>query len=216
MSHAIPRAAWWLLALLLVPVVPFLIWGDRLEPWVAATIAETDGPALAGGAILAQTSDILLPIPSSMVGTLVGARFSLPTAVLINWTGLMLGAVVGFSLARWCGGAFVRRISDADDLARLELLAERHGPRTLVLTRALPILAEATVLIFGSARMPWRVFLPPVALGNLGIAAIYAALGHWARTENAELWALVASIAVPLAATIAARIFWKSARPHES
>jgi 3-dehydroquinate synthase len=99
-------------------------------------------------------------------------------------------------------------MSSSDDLRRLQDLAANHGPRALVLTRALPVLAEATVLMFGAAKLPWRQFWPAVLLANLGLAIAYATLGWLGKTEGAALWALYASILIPIVATLAARWWW--------
>jgi len=71
----------------------------------------------------------------------------------------------------------------------------------LVLARPVPVLAEASVLLAGTARLSWSWFLAPVALSNLGIAAAYCALGNLAQLPAA----LAASVALPLLAALVAR-----------
>jgi 3-dehydroquinate synthase len=97
------------------------------------------------------------------------------------------------------------RLASTDDLERLDDLARRYGAWMLVATRALPILAEATVLLLGATGLAWRRFWPAVALSNLGIAAVYSVLGHLARRGDAMPLAIAASIALPLLATTMAR-----------
>jgi hypothetical protein len=50
-----------------------------------------------------------------------------------------------------------------------------------------------------------------LVLSNLGIAAAYALLGHLAHRQGELPWALAASIAVPVVATMIAR--WLLPRP---
>jgi len=76
----------------------------------------------------------------------------------------------------------------------------------------MPVLAEAAVLLMGTARLSWRQFFPAVALSNLGIAPVYAVLGHFARSQGQFAWALAASIALPVLATTMAR--WLLPRKH--
>jgi hypothetical protein len=78
----------------------------------------------------------------------------------------------------------------------------------LVLFRPLPVLAEASVLLFGATRLSWVRFLVPVSLANLGIAAAYSLLGNFGRTQHALLYVLAASIAIPLLATTMVR--WRT------
>ena len=75
----------------------------------------------------------------------------------------------------------------------------------LIVTRPLPLLAEAAVLLTGVSGLSWRWFLPCVMLSNLGIALVYSILGRMAFAQGQLLIALVASIALPILATAIAR-----------
>jgi hypothetical protein len=77
-----------------------------------------------------------------------------------------------------------------------------------VLFRALPVLAEASVLLLGATRLAWWRFLTPVALANLGIAAAYSWLGSYGRTQNMTAYVLVGSIALPVFVTTIVR--WRA------
>ena len=191
---------------LLVPVIPFLGFGgsleSRVETWFDSTLSLSATAAIVVGVL---ASDILLPIPSSFVSTLAGSRLGLPGGAAVVWSGMTLGAVIGFALVRVFGRPLAARLSSADDLRRMEMLAQRGGPAVLALTRALPVLAEASVLLLGAIGLPWRRFLPVVLLANLGLAVAYAALGHFAHQEGNLTVALAASIALPLLATMIAR-----------
>ncbi|HEY4310140.1 MAG TPA: VTT domain-containing protein [Pirellulales bacterium] len=198
---------------LLVPIIPFLSFGDSLEAqverWFDTALSPMATAAIVVG-ILA--SDILLPVPSSFVSTLAGARLGFLGATAVVWLGMTLGAMIGFALARAFGRPLAQRFSSADDLRRMEALGEDRGPAVLALTRPLPVLAEASVLLLGAVGVPWRRFLPVVALANLGLAAAYAGLGYYAGQEGNLPVALAASIALPLLATTAARYWLPSAR----
>ena len=75
----------------------------------------------------------------------------------------------------------------------------------LIVTRPLPLLAEAAVLLTGVSGLSWRWFLPCVMLSNLGIALVYSTLGRLAYAQGHLLVALAASIALPILATTIAR-----------
>ncbi|HEY2841101.1 MAG TPA: VTT domain-containing protein [Pirellulales bacterium] len=191
---------------LLAPVVPFLLFGDWAEARVAQWLDETVSPAATAGIVTGVlTSDILLPVPSSFVSTLAGSRLGVAAGAAVIWLGMTAGAIVGFALARWLGRPLALRFSSAADLQRMEALAERGGPLVLALTRPLPVLAEASVLLLGAIGLSWRQFLPVVFLANLGLALAYAALGYWAHEQGNLLVALAGSIVVPVLATLTAR-----------
>jgi uncharacterized membrane protein YdjX (TVP38/TMEM64 family) len=190
---------------LLVPVVPFLSFGGRLEEQITAWLDPPPAPSvIAVGTVAILSTDILLPVPSSVVSTVAGAQLGIFAATAASWLGMTLGAAIGFALARVCGRPLAERFSSIDDLQRMDSLATHYGPWILVATRALPVLAEAAVLFLGATRLSWRQFLPAVMLSNLGIAAVYSVLGHYARSQGELPLALAASIALPvLAATMA-------------
>jgi len=205
----------WSIAVILVllaPVVPFLLFGEwaeaRIEAWLDETLSPVSTAAIVIGAL---ASDILLPVPSSFVSTLAGSRLGLLAGTGVNWLGMTAGASIGFALARWLGRPLAARFTSAADLARMEALAERGGPTVLVLTRPLPVLAEASVLLLGAIGLSWRQFLPVVLLANLGLAAAYAALGYWAHEQGNLPVALAASVVLPVLATVVARR-WLPAR----
>lgn len=191
---------------LLVPIVPFLAFGPWLEGRVETWLDEHPAPSLvAAGTIALLSTDVLLPIPSSVVSTMAGAELGLVGGAAASWLGMTLGAIFGFALARGLGRPLAERLASDQDLARMDDMARSGGPWMLYVTRPLPVLAEASVLLLGASRLGWRPFLQAVTLSNLGIALVYAALGHWARGSGALVWAILASIALPLAATAVAR-----------
>ncbi|MBX7165357.1 MAG: VTT domain-containing protein [Pirellulales bacterium] len=193
-------------AVLALPVLPLLVLGEGFEDRVSAWFSTTLPPAeFAGMVVAALAADVLIPIPSSFVSTLAGAKLGIGAATLVSWLGMTLGAFGGFALARAGGRPLLARLARPDDVARLEGLAERLGPSLLVATRAVPVLAEASVLLLGTTRLAWKRFAPPVVLANFGIALVYGILGALAMDYAVMAFALVGSIAVPVAATWLAR-----------
>jgi uncharacterized membrane protein YdjX (TVP38/TMEM64 family) len=191
---------------LLVPILPFIGFGPWLEARIEQWLDPPPAPALVAVAtVFLLSTDVVLPIPSSVVSTVAGAQLGIVPATLASWLGMTLGAALGFALAKTCGRPLAERLSSSDDLARLDDVSRRYGPWVLIVTRALPILAEAAVLVCGATRLSWRRFLPAIMLSNLGIAAVYSVLGQLARGQGQLPLAIAASIALPLVATIIAR-----------
>jgi membrane protein DedA with SNARE-associated domain len=94
------------------------------------------------------------------------------------------------------------------DLDRIRRLRDRLGPMVLVVTRGVPVLAEASVLWMGMHGLPWRRFWGPVLLSNLGLSLAYSCFGAWAESHGWLPLALGFSIALPvLLATILGRTF---------
>jgi uncharacterized membrane protein YdjX (TVP38/TMEM64 family) len=195
-----------LAAALLVPIVPFLFFGANLEQRVRAWLAADWSPAerflLIAGVL---STDILLPVPSSAVSTYGGAILGFLRGTVASWLGMSVGAGLGFALARLLGRPFARRFSTDADLARTERLLQRYGAAALIASRAVPVFAEACVLLVGVARMPWRRFLPAVLGSNLVVSAVYAACGALAREQDTVVLAVLAAALAPLAGVAAVR-----------
>lgn len=191
-------------AVLLVPIVPFLLLGGRIDEWFAKWSETSTDPVAATLVIVGLlSSDIFLPIPSSMVSTLAGSQLGWLLGTLASWLGMSVGAVLGFALARWMGPTFTRWFVKEQSLTRMKQLSERFGPSVIVLTRGLPILAEASVLLMGLERMSWQRFLAPLLLANLGLSLVYALFGDFARQYDSFPFAIAVSILLPVLVALA-------------
>jgi uncharacterized membrane protein YdjX (TVP38/TMEM64 family) len=194
---------------LLVPVIPFLFFGGQMDQWLRG-LADDPPPPTATFALIVGllATDILLPIPSSVISTMSGWQLGWGLGTLATWLGMNLGAMIGFALARRFGTPFALWFSRGEDLERMRHVSDQYGPTVLVLTRALPVFAEASVLIAGIHRLTWRRFLPAVLLSNLGVAIAYAALGDYAERHQWLPLALGVAIGLPvLVAAVAKRFF---------
>ena len=193
--------------ILLVPIVPFLLFGANFEAWVVQWSKHPySQPATALVIIGLLATDILLPAPSSMISTLGGWQLGIVGGTLASWIGMSLGAIIGFLLARRWGRPLALWLSSEEDLDRMHGLSQRFGPVVLVFGRGVPVLAEASVLLMGIHQLSWRRFLPAVLLSNLGIAFAYSAFGNYAEQNQWLPLALGVSIALPvLLATMVGR-----------
>jgi uncharacterized membrane protein YdjX (TVP38/TMEM64 family) len=203
---------------LLVPIVPFIGFGETIDERVGEWLDPPPPPlTIALGTIAILSTDVFLPVPSSAVSTVAGAQLGIAGAAVASWLGLTIGAVIGFALARLFGRPLAERFAKPEDLDRMDLVAQRYGARILIAARALPVLAEASVLMLGTTQLAWRKFLPAVMLSNLGIALVYAVLGHFARNQGELPLALAASIALPvLAATMARWLLPRQVEDHNA
>lgn len=197
---------------LLVPVLPFLLFGGRFEDWLQGIADDPPSVPVTMALVIGLLStDILLPIPSSVISTLSGWQLGWWRGTLATWVGMNLGAIIGFAFARRWGKPFALWFSKEEDLERMRIVSDRYGPFVLVLTRAMPVFAEATVLISGMHQLAWRRFLPAVVFSNLGIAVAYSAFGDYAEQHQWLPLALGIAIAVPvLVAAVAQRLMPKA------
>ena len=67
-------------------------------------------------------------------------------------------------------------------------MRHRFGEWVIVVSRPIPVLAEASVLFAGLSGMPASRFLLLSTLSNLGISAVYAAVGAFSASTNSFLF----------------------------
>lgn len=196
---------------LLIPIVPFLFFGASLEAWLQALAEDPPSPTITFALVVGLLStDIFLPIPSSLISTLSGWQLGWFWGTLATWMGMNLGAVLGFAVARRWGQPLALWFSNSDDLQRMRIVNDKYGPLVLVLTRAMPVFAEAGVLIAGIHQLSWRRFLPAILLSNLGIGMAYAWFGDFAERHQWLPLALGIAIAVPILVAAVARRYLPS------
>ncbi|ATB47474.1 TVP38/TMEM64 family protein [Corallococcus macrosporus] len=179
-------------------LVPFACFGGDLET-AAARFLATRPPdwqvALLLTGLLA--GDVVLPVPSSLVGAAAGGLLGFWAGAATSWLGMMAGCVAGYGLGARAGTAALRRMAGDAELARLTRAAERLGPWFLLAFRAVPVLAETSVLFAGTSRMPRRDFLTVSALANLGVSVTYAALGASAARLESFLLLFAGMVLLP-------------------
>ncbi len=189
-------------ALLLACVlVPFFLFGADLDaaaqPFLPARPPARQVAPLLGGLL---AGDVLLPVPSSLVGTAAGGLLGFWGGTATAWLGMMVGCAVGYGLGERAGTAALRRMAGDEEEARLTRASERLGPWFLLAFRAVPVLAEASVVFAGTSRMPRKSFFTVCALANLGVSATYAALGATAARLDSFLVLFAGMVLVPGAA----------------
>jgi 3-dehydroquinate synthase len=180
------------------PISVFFDWLQNLSQSRAAA---------AGLVVLGLCADILLPIPSSVLA--VWGVISLgPAAGLATvWLGLCMSCIAGYGLGSASNSWMLKKFIKAADMLEARRLSVRYGSWALVLLRAVPVLAEASVITAGLIRMPFGRFMLVTSLSNAGIALIYALIGGYAHVHASFFAALAASIAMPACAWLIARLF---------
>ena len=133
------------------------------ERWLSANDDHAMRFALAGAGLLA--ADVLLPVPSSIVGTMLGARLGFGAGFVAAFAGLMAGQLAAYFASR---GLLAQAHADLPAAPTLAVV---------FLSRPVPVLAEAVVLSAGAARVNWPQFLLACGSGNLIYAGALALNG---------------------------------------
>ncbi len=187
-------------------IVPFVLYGAAVEAWTRAFVAgAAEHPArvaaVLGGLLVV---DVLAPIPSSLVSTACGTLLGFPLGWLVSSLGMTISGVAGYLVGRALTPGARRAIGERE-LAMLERLYARWGIWVLAILRPVPVLAEASVVFAGLARVSRRAGFVALVLSNLGISAVYVAVGSTAALHHTFLTAFLAALLLPGLAMLLAR-----------
>ncbi len=180
-------------------IVPFMIWGDRVDGWTSVFLESAHGkPMLVMGVLGGLlASDILFPVPSSLVSTGCGMLLGLTVGALTSLVGMIVSCVSGYWLGRICGRPMAVKMCGEKDLDRFEAVSEKFGLWALVIARPVPVLAEVSVLFAGVSRISFSRFMFVTSLSNLGMSVVYAGIGAYAAELNSFLLAFFAGVCLP-------------------
>ena len=177
---------------LLIPIVPFLVIGELPgDQWLSATDSSALMFALTGGGLLAM--DVILPVPSSIVIALLGGRLGFFEGWLSAWFGLTIGNLIGYGIGRLWPKKLAPDIPESPSLF------------LLILSRPVPILAEATAIAAGATRIHILRVLTACAAGNAVYAGVLAADGAALLATD---W-MGLGIILPLLMPVAGWILWR-------
>lgn len=177
---------------LLVPILPFAIIGELPgDRWLSAQDDAALTFAAAGSLILML--DIVLPMPSSIVGTLLGGRLGFWGGFGATWFGLTVGHTVGYALGRFIFTRVDAKLSEAPTLL------------IIFLSRPVPIFSEAMAVAAGAGKIPLVPFLLATSAGNLIYSAVLA--GNGAALLPDAYYAV--SLIVPMLLPAVAWLIWR-------
>ncbi|MGF7117215.1 TVP38/TMEM64 family protein [Methanobacterium oryzae] len=203
------RFKWALLTIiiLLIILIPFFLLGESIEKWANYFLMSSPSKILVGIVIGSLLSiDILAPVPSSIISTAGGYFLGFILGTLVSLSGMTISCIIGYYLGLKFGNPISERLVGSDELLKFEKLQNEYGDFVVIISRAVPVLAEASVLVAGIGRMPLNRFILLVLLSNLGISLAYAAIGAYSAHLNSFLLAFTAAIILPAIAMIILKI----------
>ncbi|WP_135078483.1 3-dehydroquinate synthase [Terasakiella sp. SH-1] len=191
-------------------IIPFMFYGQAIEGWFEEILTETTETVI--WALIAYCSlalDIVLPIPSSIVGVATGLSVGPLYGFLIIWAGLCTGCVLGYGIGNGASHMGLVRFINPKDWTQAHQITTRLGIGSLIIMRAVPVLAETSVMAAGIMRMDFKIFLLTTILANAGIAMIYASAGFLPEQGTSFFAAFAGAIALPGLCWLVARPFQK-------
>ena len=154
--------------------------GDALGEWtylLVAAIMFIETGAFVGLVAPGETTVII-------GGVIAGqGEISLLVLIAVTWTACVCGDAASFWLGRRLGRGFIERHGPRlritpDRLRRVDEFFERRGGAAILVGRFIGFVRPIAPFLAGSARMPWRRFLPYDVLGAGLWSATFCVLGY--------------------------------------
>ncbi|MCI0528343.1 MAG: VTT domain-containing protein, partial [Nitrospira sp.] len=181
------------------PLIPFALLGELPgESWLnhpSSVYVFFMGIAL-------LSSDIFLPIPSSLISVFLGARLGLWGGALAILLGLNLGIALGYYAGWYFGYPLVRRYASETQREIINHLENRFSYLALAMLRVVPVLAEASVLGAGAARFKPRPVFLTLLISNLSLALLYASIGSVSQGISSPALLFLGGIGIPTASVL--------------
>lgn len=136
-------------------------------------------------------SDILLPVPSSIVMFTNGYVLGTVYGSVLSLFSLMTASIIGYYLGKFTSLGFK---SKSDDKAN-NIMA-RYGALSILITRGIPVLAETICIICGFNKMPFKKYMIYNIAGYIPLCLLYAFCGSIGYDKNIFLISFACSILI--------------------
>lgn len=202
------RVAW--VAGIMAAALLAIFWGAESAGWLSAESVgrhlndlRHSGTARAWTAAIVVgllASDLLLPVPSSVVMMGSGAALGTAWGGGASFAGAMLSALIGFVACRKLGRRAFKHFVGAAENERFGRWFRRCGVAAVLASRPLPVLAEVVSCLAGMSPMSLPRFFVAAAAGTAPVSWVYAWAGAHAVGGRFQAWALAAVAVLSLAA----------------
>lgn len=136
-------------------------------------------------------SDIVLPVPSSIVMYLNGTVLGFAGGFLLSFVSVILSSVAGYFIGR--GSSAV--LKSKTDISADKIM-EKYGYPAILATRGIPIISESICIVCGFNRFNFATYLIMNVVGYIPICLVYAYFGSVALNKNLFLISFAGSLII--------------------
>lgn len=175
---------------LAVIILSFLFFGELEEFSHDLLVRVGNNPvkyALASFAVL--VSDIVLPVPSSIVIYLNGFFLGVISGFSLSMASVVCSALIGYFIGRGSSAA----VRSKPDQVSADLL-NKYGYLAILITRGIPVLSESVCVVCGYNRYDLKRYMLLNFIGYLPVCIIYAYAGSVSGSKEQFLISFGASI----------------------
>lgn len=175
-----------------IVIVTFLLF-DNLEAYFTTLLKNVSKyqSTYAGISILVLASDIVLPVPSSIVMYMNGYVLGIVYGSLISLLALMVSSLAGYYIGKF---ASISTRSKSDK--RADRILARYGIVAILISRGIPILSESICIVCGYNSMQLQRYLLLNLIGYVPLCLLYAFCGSLGYNQGTFLLSFGCSLIV--------------------
>ncbi len=157
---------------------------EQIESWLMQ--AKELSPLYVGSIVaLLLFADLFIAVPTLTVTILSGYFLGHTYGAAAALTGVLLAGIGGYALSNYYGNAILGFLL-RDESKRNEAISafQEHGFAMILLSRAMPILPEASACLSGMTRMPFSKFLIAWLISSVPYILIATYAGSISSLDN--------------------------------
>jgi uncharacterized membrane protein YdjX (TVP38/TMEM64 family) len=177
----------------------FLADRDRVRDFIAAF--GLGAPLVFMGIQILQV--IFAPVPGEATGFIGGYLFGVLKGFLYSSVALAIGSWINFSIGRFFGVRYVRKMIPADKFEKFDSLLKRQGIIVLFLLFVFPGFPKDYLCLFlGLSTLPLKVFILLATVGRMPGTFLLSLQGTYLFEKNYVVLGIVAAVCAILAIII--------------
>lgn len=143
--------------------------------------------------IIIQILQVLFaPFPGEATGFIGGFLFGTGKGFLYSSIGLTTGSLINFSIGRFMGKRFVRKLIPKNQLDRLDKIVKRQGVILLFVLFVFPGFPKDYLCLFlGLSALPLKVFIILTSIGRMPGTLMLSLQGSYVFEQRYGLFALI-------------------------
>ena len=166
------------------------LFGDREQ---IKTFVASFGQGAPAIFIIIQILQVLFaPFPGEATGFIGGFLFGAAKGFLFSSIGLTLGSWINFSIGRFMGKRFVRKLIPERQLDRLDKIIKRQGVIVLFILFVIPGFPKDYLCLFlGLSTLPLKIFLILAGIGRMPGTLMLSLQGSYIFEQKYGLFAVI-------------------------
>jgi len=187
-------------------IITFLLFED-LETFFVSSLHAVSNHHLSYTLVsfLVLASDIILPVPSSIVMYTNGYVLGLFLGAMLSLIALMIGSVVGYYLGKFTSMGIK---STADE--RTQIILSNYGTLSILVTRGIPIISESISIVCGYNQIPFKQYFIMNLIGYVPLCLLYAFCGSIGYNRDTFLISFGCSLLISAAFWLVGKKFLKA------